>query len=193
YNLALAQELFSDIDLNYRQPLLSFGDIEKFYEIFCLNHKIEKEVIAFHIGFGGSSDANLTLDEYESLIQNILITKNYQVVMTFGPDEKDLYETMQNRFEGLNIIFYLSVDGLGYFAKLISCFKLFVSTSTGTYHLASLVGTPTMTFFADSLFASASRWKSVGNERLQKHFMLPQNKNKRADMLKEIKLELLNL
>ncbi|HIC12475.1 MAG TPA: lipopolysaccharide heptosyltransferase family protein [Sulfurimonas sp.] len=191
YNLALTKALFSDIDLRYKQPLLSFDDIKNFYDVFCLNHEIEKEVIAFHIGSGGSSDANLTLDEYENLIKNLLISKKYQVLMTFGPDEKDLYEDMQNRFEGLDIVFYLSVDGLVYFTKLISQFKLFVSTSTGTYHLASLVGTPTMTFFADSLFASAKRWKSVGDERLQKHFMLPSDKSKRELMLKSITLELI--
>jgi len=192
YNLALTSELFSDIDFTYKKPLLSFKNIENFYEVFCLNHEIEKEVIAFHVGFGGSSDANLTLDEYENLIKNVLIMKKYQVVMTFGPDEKELYEAMQNRFEGLDVVFYLSVDGLVYFAKLISQFKLFVSTSTGTYHLASLVGTPTMTFFGNSLFASASRWKGVGNEKLQTHFMLPSDTIKHETMFKEIRKKLLN-
>jgi len=85
YNLALTQELFTDIDLNYRQPLLSFDDIESFYKIFCLNYQIEKEVIAFHVGFGGSSDANLTLDEYESLIKNLLIKQGLKYV----PSKKD--------------------------------------------------------------------------------------------------------
>ena len=110
--------------------------------------------------------------------------------MTFGPDEKELYEGMQKRFVGEDIVFYLSLDGLVYFAKLISQFKLFVSTSTGTYHLASLVGCPTMTFFGDSDFASAKRWKSVGDERLQKHYMLPTESEKRATIFNEVKKEL---
>lgn len=186
YNLALTTELFPEIDLSYKKPLLGFKNIENFYEVFCLNHEIEKEVIAFHIGFGGSSDANLTIDEYENLIKNVLIMKKYQVVMTFGPDEKELYEAMQNRFEGLDVVFYLSVDGLVYFAKLISQFRLFVSTSTGTYHLASLVGTPTMTFFGSSLFASASRWKGIGDERLQHNFMIPNGDKEKILLLKKI-------
>ncbi|MDF1884220.1 glycosyltransferase family 9 protein [Sulfurimonas sp. SAG-AH-194-C21] len=194
YNLELTRKLFSSIDLNYKQPLLSFDNLDNFYEVFCLNHEIEKEVIAFHVGFGGSSDANLTLDEYENLIKNLLITKKYQIVMTFGPDEKDLYEAMQARFKDLDVVFYLSTDGLVYFAKLISQFKLFVSTSTGTYHLASLVGTTTMTFFGNSLFASASRWKSVGNIEKQTHFMLPhEGTQEREKMFKKVKLELLSL
>lgn len=193
YNLALTKELFDDISIEYKKPLLEFKDAKKMYEIFCINNDIEKEIIAFHVGFGGSSDANLSLDEYENLIRNLLIMKKYQVVLTFGPDEKDLYEHMQDRLAGENVVFYLSLDGLVYFAKLISTFKLFVSTSTGTYHLASLVGTPTMTFFADSLFASASRWKGIGDVKLQRHFMLPQEQKKRETKLKEIKLALLAL
>jgi len=147
-------------------------------------------VVAFHVGFGGSSDANWNLDEYEILIREVLNQGKYQVVLTFGPDEKELYEEMQDRLKGEDIVFYLSLDGLVYFAKLISNFKLFVSTSTGTYHLASLVGCPTMTFFGDSLFASSKRWKAVGDEKLQKHFMLPYSEEKRKVIFKDVQINL---
>ena len=193
YNIALAKELFPTMKTTYPQPLLAFDDAKKVYEDFCKKHKVEKEIVIFHVGFGGSSDANLTLDEYENLIRNLLIQKKYQVAMSFGPDEKELYEAMQERFVGEDIVFYLSLDGLLFFAKLISQCKLFVSTSTGTYHLASLVGTPTLTFFADSLFASAKRWRAVGDEKLQKHYMLPSDERKREAMLKEINASLLAL
>jgi len=192
YNLELAKTLFPDISLTYPSPLLSFIDAKKIYDVFCINNDIEKEVIAFHVGFGGSSDANLTLDEYENLIRNIVLQKKYQVVLTFGPDEKELYEHMQDRLGELDVVYYLSLDGLIYFAKLISSFKLFVSTSTGTYHLASLVGTPTMTFFADTLFSSAKRWKGIGNSSLQQHYMLPSEEFKREDVFKDIQVSLLN-
>lgn len=193
YNIELVKALYLDVSVVYPQPLIEFDNAHKIYDVFCLNHEINKEVIAFHVGFGGSSDANLTLDEYDKLIKNVLLQKKYQVVMTFGPDEKELYEIMQNRFKGLDVVFYLSLDGLVYFAKLISKFKLFVSTSTGTYHLASLVGTPTMTFFGHSLFASASRWKGVGSLERQIHFMLEgEGTKEREKMFKEIKLAILN-
>ncbi len=190
YNLELTKELFKDISLEYKKPLLEFEDSKNIFDVFCANNDIEKEVVAFHVGFGGSSDANWTLDEYEILIREVLKLNKYQVVMTFGPDEKGLYEDMKERLKGENIVFYLSLDGLIYFAKLISNFKLFVSTSTGTYHLASLVGTSTMTFFADSLFASAKRWKSVGEESKQEHFMIPMDKDKKVEMFEEVKEKL---
>ena len=190
YNLELTKEVFSDINLNYQQPLLKFEDAKKVHDIFCVNNEIEKEIVAFHVGFGGSSDANWNLDEYEILIREVVKQKKYQVVLTFGPDENELYEKMQDRLRGENIIFYLSLDGIVYFAKLLSSFKLFVSTSTGTYHLASLVACPTMTFFGDSLFASASRWKSVGDERVQEHFMLPTDIKLREKIFENIRLKL---
>jgi ADP-heptose:LPS heptosyltransferase len=186
YNLELTKELFSEISLEYKKPLLVFEDAHDVYADFCKNNTIEKEVVAFHVGFGGSSDANWNLDEYEILIREVLKKGKYQVVLTFGPDEKGLYEEMQKRLQGKAVVFYLSLDGIVYFAKLISNFKLFVSTSTGTYHLASLVGCPTMTFFADTLFASAKRWKAIGDENLQQHFMIPQEKISREKIFSKV-------
>ena len=193
YNLELTRALFNDINLEYKKPLLEFEDADNISYVFRANNDIEKEIVAFHVGFGGSSDANWTLNEYEILIREVLKQDKYQVVMTFGPDEKELYEDMQNRFAGEKVVFYFSLDGLVYFAKLVSSFKLFISTSTGTYHIASLVGTPTMTFFADSLFASSKRWKSVGDIALQQHYMIPADINKRKELFEEVKAELGNI
>ncbi len=193
YNLELTKELFSDIDLSYKKPLLEFDDSKSIYEEFCTKNNIKKEVVAFHVGFGGSSDANWNLDEYELLIKEVLKKDKYQLVLTFGPDEVELCEDMKSRLGSKNIVYYISTDGLVYFAKLISNFKLFVSTSTGTYHIASLVGTPTMTFFGSSLFASAKRWKSIGELSKQKHFMIPLDKNARDELFEEVKKELATL
>ena len=190
YNLALTRTLFSDINLEYKKPLLEFSDAKEIYDDFCKTNAITKEIVAFHVGFGGSSDANCSLDEYEILIREVIKVGKYQVVLTFGPDEKALYEEMQKRLFDIEAVFYLSLEGLVYFAKLVSNFRLFISTSTGTYHIASLVGTPTMTFFADTLFSSPARWKSVGDEKLQKHFTIPAQKEERENLLKEIKREL---
>ena len=190
YNLALTKELFPSINLEYQKPLLRFADALKIYDVFCVNNDIDREVVAFHVGFGGSSDANWNLDEYEKLIREVLKQDKYQVVLTFGPDEVELYEEMQMRLRDTNSLFYLSLDGLVYFAKLISQFKLFVSTSTGTYHIASLVGCATMTFFGDSLFASAKRWKAIGDEKLQEHFMLPVEQEKREIIFENVKKKL---
>ncbi len=190
YNLELTKTLFPDIDLHFEKPLLSFDDANEVYKSFCKEHNITKEIIAFHPGFGGSSDANWTVDEYVELVKTVLQTDKYQIVMTFGPDEQKLHDKCKEKLQNKEVIFCISKDGLVNFAKLISGFKLFISTSTGTYHLAALVGTPTMTFFADSLFASAARWKSVSDETIQKHYMIPHDEEKRAEMFEDVKRNL---
>jgi len=196
YNLELTKTLFPEINMHFEKPLLKFDDAKEVYESFCKEHNITKEIIAFHPGFGGSSDANWTLDEYVELVKTVLHPKGishvnkYQVVMTFGPDEQELYDYCKKKLANEDVVFYISKDGLVNFAKLISNFKLFISTSTGTYHLAALVGTPTMTFFAESLFASSARWKSVSDESIQKHYMIPQDEEKRAEMFETIQLSL---
>jgi ADP-heptose:LPS heptosyltransferase len=176
YNMELTKSIFSDINLEYKKPLLEFKDSRELY----------KDYICFHVGFGGSSDANWRVDEYVILIKEAL--KNNKVILTFGPDEKELYEDMKERLKGENVVFYLSTNGIVEFAKLISNFKLFVSTSTGTYHLASLVGTKTMTFFADSLFASSKRWKGIGDEKLQNNFEISSHKLKREKLFNKVKI-----
>lgn len=193
YNLELTKALFASIDLAYKKPLVTFSDAKDVYVQFCNEFEITKEIVAFHVGFGGSSDANWNLDEYEILIREVLKQGKYQVVLTFGPDEATLCEEMKNRLKDEKIVFYVSQEGIVNFAKLISSFKLFVSTSTGTYHLASLVGCATLTFFADTLFASSKRWKSVGDEKLQQHFMIPYNRHEREKLFEEVRKDLINL
>jgi len=178
YNLQLTRELFSDIDLSYKKPLLEFKEVDNTY----------KDYICFHVGFGGSSDANWSLDEYSILIREVLNIDKYKVILTFGPDEKHLLNDMKKRFTKDEVVFYLSANGLVEFAKLLSTFKTFISTSTGTYHLASLVETPTITFFADTLFASARRWKSVGDIKQQQHFMIPSDAKEKELLFAEIRL-----
>ena len=220
YNLELLKSAFSDIDTTYPKPLCVFDDAKEVYKKFCEKFGITKKVIAFHVGYGGSSDANYSLDEYTEMIEAVLEKKDKDVVLTFGPDEKELFLTMRQKllkvtnklscevkssikvddFGGVKpiiasedcakVVFYISDGGIVNFAKIISGFSLFVSTSTGTYHLASMVGTPTLTFFADTLFASAKRWKSIGDESKQTHYMLPQDLDKRKEILKEVKKRL---
>jgi len=192
YNLELAKVLFPEIDLTFKKPLLSFDDdvTAQSYRKFCDKYGITRPVVAFHPGFGGSSDANWTLNEYIELLKVAVKNRDIQVVMTFGPGEEDLRREAVEKSAGLDVIFYQSSGGIAAFAVLLASFKLFVSTSTGTYHLAALVGTPTMTFFADTLFASSKRWKSVSDETVQTNRMIPLEPQKREAFFAQTKKEL---
>jgi ADP-heptose:LPS heptosyltransferase len=189
YNLELTKALFKDIKLDFPKPLLHFED--DIFQAFCEEFTITKPVVAFHPGFGGSSDANWTLEEYIELVDIACENDTYDVVMTFGPDESKLYERAKELLgESSVIVLYLSRGSVVDFAALISKFKLFVSTSTGTYHLASAGGCETFTFFGNSRFASVARWKGIGDGALQHPFMIPTDSQGRAQMLVRVKREL---
>ncbi|MDO9304101.1 MAG: glycosyltransferase family 9 protein [Sulfuricurvum sp.] len=190
YNLELTKALFRDINLDFPKPLLHFD--EDIFNAFCEEYAITKRVVAFHPGFGGSSDANWTLREYIELVRIAQEAENIDVVMTFGPDEEKLYEEAKELVGEGRVILYRSRGSVVDFAALLGEFKLFVSTSTGTYHLASAAGCETITFFGDSRFASALRWKSIGAEEKQHHFMIPLDIKGRAEMFENVKKELKN-
>lgn len=190
YNLQLTRALFPDISLEFPKPLLVYEEVSKAYESFCKEFNITKPVVAFHPGFGGSSDANWTLSEYIDLVKIAEFNQSIDVVMTFGPDEEKLYDEAKELLKESRVVLYLSQGSVVDFAQLLSSFKLFISTSTGTYHLASAVGCETFTFFADTLFASAARWKSIGEK--QHHFMIPLDPIGRSAMFETVKAELKN-
>ena len=193
YNLELTKELFTDICLDFPSPLVDVKDRDKFND-FIAKYKIDKskKIIAFHPGFGGSSDANWTVDEYIELASTLLQRTEFQIVFTFGPGEDNLYEKVKAA-SLMGVVLYKSEGSIMDFAELISGFDLFVSTSTGTYHLAAMVGTPTMTFFADTLFASSKRWKSISDRSIQNNIMIPSNKEERQKLFIEVKGELQSL
>ncbi|MDD5716645.1 MAG: glycosyltransferase family 9 protein [Sulfuricurvum sp.] len=190
YNLELTKALFPEISLDFPKPLLRFEGSEEAYKNFCDAYGIRKPVVAFHPGFGGSSDANWTLSEYCELAALAEADESIDVVMTFGPDEEKLYAEAKSLLGERRIILYRSQGSVVDFAKILSHLTLFVSTSTGTYHLASAVGCETFTFFADSLFASSARWKSIGER--QHHFMIPSDAAGRSAMFEKVKEALKN-
>jgi ADP-heptose:LPS heptosyltransferase len=190
YNLALIRPLFPRVALDFPQPLFQFDN--HVFDQFCHTHHITKPLIAFHPGSGGSTEANWTLREYIELVTLVLEHSNSDIVITFGPDEDRLCAEAKGYLGKSRVIVYQSKGSLLEFAALLSHFKLFISTSTGTYHLASAVGCETFTFFGDSLFASVARWKSIGEEKKQHPFMIPLDPTGRAMMFLKVKEELKN-
>ena len=187
YNIDLAYQYFGEFPQKFPSPLLAY-ELDSYAE-FCERMGISKRVIAFHIGSGGSSDANWSVDEYIQLIDAIKKQRDIDIVMTFGPDESSLMQEVASKIDK-RVHLYQSNEGLVAFAKVIAGFDLFVSTSTGTFHLASLVGTPTMTFFADTRFASPTRWRGVGDIALQHNYQIPTSLQGRKEMLLHVKEEL---
>jgi ADP-heptose:LPS heptosyltransferase len=157
YNLDLAKLLFPNIKLDFTKPLLSF-DVKK-----------ENRVI-FHPGFGGSSDGNLSLDDYISLAKKISQTSK-KAVFTFGPDDAMSKDYICSKVD-FEVEIFDSKMTLFEFTKFIASSYVFISTSTGPMHLAGATNTKTISFFGDSLFASSKRWATISEEKNQNNFML---------------------
>lgn len=185
YNLALIHPLFPRISVVFPQPLLTFEST--LFETFCRIHHLHKPIITFHPGSGGSTEANWSVREYIELITLALEHTEIDIVITFGPDEEQLCAETKGYLGKSRVIIYPSKGSLVEFAALVSRFSLFISTSTGTYHLASAVGCETFTFFGDSLFASAARWKSIGDPHKQHPFMIPHDPEGRKMMFFTVK------
>jgi ADP-heptose:LPS heptosyltransferase len=163
YNLDLGKAIFPDIKLEFSKPLLT---------VYHLPFTKEKKVI-FHAGFGGSSDGNLTLDDYINLARSIK-NSEYEIVFSFGPDDEASKEYIKEHLDFEATIFDSKVS-LMEFMQYIANSELFVSTSTGPMHLAGATNTQTLSFFGESLFASAKRWGTMSDEEKQNNFCVPQN------------------
>ncbi|MEA1917481.1 MAG: glycosyltransferase family 9 protein [Campylobacterota bacterium] len=192
YNIELVKSYFSDLNTHFPTPLLHVEESSQIFNNFKNELNLTKDIVVFHPGFGGSSDANLTNEEYFKLIK-IASTCSVDVVVTFGPDEKRLYDIFNKEFSSSTVKLYISQDGLINFAALLSHVKLFISTSTGTYHLAALVGTPTFTFFANTLFASVKRWRAISSDHIQHPYMLSKERSEYNKLFKKIQIDLKNV
>lgn len=160
YNMDLGKVLFPQLKSEFTKPLFSLESSQT---------SVKK--VVFHPGFGGSSDGNLTLDDYLNLARSIS-TEQCEVVFTFGPDDGVSKEYIAQRLDFKATIIDSKMS-LMEFCKFLSSCELFVSTSTGPMHLAGAVNIKTLSFFGDSLFASAKRWATIGDEEKQNNFCVP--------------------
>jgi len=154
YNLELLKSFDNSLNTNFTPPILEFN-------------QIRKNITVFHPGFGGSSDGNLKIDDYIRLAK--AVENKTEVIFTFGYADKEAKEYITQ-----NTDFKIKDDfaTLWEFTKFLATVKVFVSTSTGPMHLASLSNTPTLSFFGNTKFASYKRWKPESDGSLQKNFLI---------------------
>lgn len=177
YNLDLVKEFDDSLKLEFTKPLLN---IETKKEDF----------IIFHTGFGGSSDGNLSLDDYLKLAKNV--SEKFNIVFSFGPDDDESKEYIKENLD-FDATIRDDFKSLYDFTTFIATSKLFISTSTGPMHLAGLTNTPTFSFFGENLFASSKRWATVSDTKLQNNFEVPLDySDKFYDEVEDKLLKILN-
>lgn len=172
YNLELLKAFDPDLKLTFNRPIIP-----------CQTSKIQ--TVAFHPGFGGSSDGNLSLDDYINLARSIKDTVN--IAFTFGPADNSAKKYIKDHLD-FDAEIKDNFKSLMDFSCYIKSLRIFVSTSTGPMHLAGAVNTRTLSFFGNSLFASDKRWKPLNDLSLQSNFLIPENYDR--DLYNRIESEL---
>lgn len=194
YNIELLQAFDSNIQNSFHKPLLEFDASERLeqLELFKTQYKIKENFryVVFHPGFGGSSDGNLTLDDYIKLAKSISTRDDIKIVFTFGPDDGKSKDYIQQNID-FDAVLFDSTISLYSFCKLLSNFEVFISTSTGPMHLAGAVNIKTISFFGDSLFASDKRWGTISDEKNQNNFMIAENYTQ--DLYRKIEANLMHI
>jgi ADP-heptose:LPS heptosyltransferase len=170
YNLDLAKILDKKIDLNYKTPLLRLDNKQIFRS---KNQLQDKKIVLFHPGYGGSSDGNLTLEDYLKLVKVVRKLENTQIIWIFGPDDLKAKDQIKESIPKSDMI-YQPTTLLDY-CYLIRDSELLISTSTGPMHLAGALNIKTVSFFGDNLFASPKRWETVNDLNKQYNFIINQN------------------
>lgn len=162
YNLDLLLGFDANLHLKFKTPLVNL-DLKK------------ENFVIFHVGFGGSSDGNLMLDEYLRLAEEA--SNKSEIIFTFGPDDLEIKQQLKSKLNDLSFSILIRDDfkSLWDFALFIGTAKLFVSTSTGPMHLAGLTNTNTISFFGNNLFASSKRWATISDKSCQNNFEIPSN------------------
>jgi len=160
YNLQLLKAFDQNLILEFKKPLLA------------MDTTIVESFIIFHVGFGGSSEGNLSLDDYLKLAKKA--SKVTNIVFSFGPDDEESKQYIQENLDFKTTI-RDDFKSLLEFTHFIATAKLFVSTSTGPMHLAGMTNTPTLSFFGSNLFASAKRWGTISDETKQHNFTVAAN------------------
>ncbi len=172
YNLDLAKLLDGNINLTYQVPLLKLDNKQKFRNN---NQLASLKIVLFHPGYGGSSDGNLTLEDYLKLAKVVRNLPNLQVVWVFGPDDLNAKDKIKALIPDTDII-YQPPTLLDY-CFLIGDSELLISTSTGPMHLAGALNIKTVSFFGNNLFASSKRWATISDPTQQNNLVI-NNKTK---------------
>ena len=160
-------QLFFNKTLKQRRSLVEKTEVKYNLDLAKL---LDKKIVLFHPGYGGSSDGNLALKDYLILAKVVRSSPNVKVVWVFGPDDLDAKDKIKALIPESDIVYH--PESLIDYCYLIRDSELLISTSTGPMHLAGALNVETVSFFGSNLFASSKRWATVSKMSKQSNFMI---------------------
>ena len=163
-------------------PYLTFPEEQtaRIKHQFVTDHNAteNRKIVIIHPGTGGSA-STISLDQYATLIQQLVTDSNIHIVITAGPGEEPLAKKLADLASSSQTSVYTSSQGLLQFAMFISIAELFISGSTGVLHIAGALDVPTVGFYPSRQSATSLRWQTLNSpaRRLAFSPAVPYNEN----------------
>jgi len=117
-------------------------------------------LVVIHPGSGGSA-RDWSPENYRELVRHLAGRPGVQVAVTGSQDEAQLVTSVAGAGSG-RAHSLAGGASLGQFAALLQGSALVVTNSTGPLHLASAVGTATVSIFCPIVACSPKRWGPMG-------------------------------
>ena len=170
YNLQLLRDLgVPMLGSKFKTALYLSSKMKEKGKNFFQAHSLmnQYKTVAIHPGSSGSS-LNCPKEHYVKIGKNI--SKEYNVLITGGPKEEDLVNTI---FEEIsenhhydsrtpNISKYLGKEGVGELMGVLGQCHAMLAPSTGPMHMAVALGKKVVTVFSPIRVQSALRWGPYG-------------------------------
>jgi heptosyltransferase-3 len=161
YNLAIVRAALHVEDRVYL-PRIALPESSRAYagEVLRDFGLSRKAFVALHPGSAGSA-RNLPIASYAALADAIERQIGVPLLLTCGPDEAEVVGKVDS-FRKEKSKALVGTRHLLDLAAVASEACIFISGSTGPMHLASAVGTPTVSFFSPARSCSPRRWGPLG-------------------------------
>lgn len=208
YNIDLAYQLLNDLhekectptspnpEGDYlpsflKRPLLNFSGEEctELRQQLCTQYKLpsDTQLVFIHPGSGGSAN-NLSAQQYATLANNLRSSRPLACVITAGPGEKQMAETITSAITRHPAITLLPHGGLPRLAHYLGLADLFISCSTGPLHIAGALNRPTAVFYPRHRSGSPLRWQTLNAPEKRLFFVPPDSANEKEVAAIDIQL-----
>jgi len=172
--------------MNYRPEFYLTDDetkvsLKDFQSILNENKMSDKKYIVIHPGMTGHT-LNWSSRNYARFIIKMMqrFPGKYNYIISYTPsDDKYLVGireilTTNNLMNSKEIFFFNGLTvGLRKYMAIISKAELFLGPSTGTTHLASVLGVPTVAIYSPIKAQSSMRWGPVPEKKEQVRVLVP--------------------
>ena len=192
YNLNLLSTL--DIDYNYKDKIhfspevcLSQDEVELSYNLFKKDLikegiEVDRKMIFIHPGMTGHT-LNWSSRNYARLVLKFeqKYPNKFLFIISHTPSDhqylqglKEILNRKENEFLKNRIYFFNGQkEGLRHYMGVLSKASVFIGPSTGTTHLASVIGVPLVSIYSPIKVQSSLRWGPVSKNQDKVKVLVP--------------------